>query len=211
MNCVIIANGDLEYNNDIVEMIKTAKLIICADGGANHLKALNILPDVLIGDFDSINTKDYAFFQKKRIKIVKFPLKKDYTDTQLCVSYAIEHKADDITLLGVTGTRFDHTLSNILLLNQLANLNIPARIINRNNEIYIVRDYLELKGRPKQLLSIIPITHEVTGVTLKGLEYPLENATLRMGESIGISNVYKESTASISIKKGLLIVTKSKD
>jgi len=211
MKCVIIANGDLEYTSDIKKIITDARMILCADGGARHLRVLNILPDVIIGDFDSINKKDYTFFQKKKIKIINLPFKKDYTDTQLCVSYALEHKADDITLLGVTGTRLDHTLANIFLLKKLADFDIPAKIINKHNQIYIVNNFLELKGHPKELVSIIPVSRKVTGITLTGLEYPLENADMKMGDSLGISNVFKEFSASISIESGVVIVIKSKD
>ena len=64
MKCVIIANGDLEYTSDILRVIKDAQLIISADGGARHLRALNILPHVMIGDFDSILPKDKQFFKE---------------------------------------------------------------------------------------------------------------------------------------------------
>jgi thiamine pyrophosphokinase len=211
MKCVIIANGDLDYSDDTYRIIKDAQLIICADGGAGHLKALNILPHVIIGDFDSIDSTDKKNFEEKKIKTVTFPTKKNHSDTELCVSYAIKKKATDITLLGVTGTRLDHTMANIFLLTKLAKLKISARIMNKNNEIYIVTDSLQLKGKPKDLLSIIPVTREAIGVTLKGLEYPLVNATLKMGSSLGISNVFKKDSASVFVEKGILIVTKSKD
>ena len=211
MKCVIIANGDLEYTDDIIRVIKDARLIISADGGARHLKALNILPHVMIGDFDSIHPDDKHFFEEKQVKALSFPSKKNHTDSELCVSWALENKATDITLLGVTGTRLDHTLANIFLLKKLARQNIPARIINKNNEIHIVTDYIELKGQPGDLLSIIPVTEKVTGVMLKGLEYPLVNATIEMGSSLGISNSFKGTFACVSIERGILIVTKSKD
>ena len=211
MKCVIIANGDLEYTKDILYTIKNAQMIISADGGARHLRALNILPHVMIGDFDSIHPDDQVFFKEKQVKIITFSLRKDHTDTELCLSWALENNATDITLLGVTGTRLDHTLANIFLLKKLARQNIPARIKNKNNEIHIVTDFIELKGGPKDFLSIIPITEKVTGITLKGLEYPLFNASLEMGSCLGVSNFFKETVASVSIKKGGLIVIKSRD
>jgi len=211
MKCVIIANGDLEYTSDIIKIIKNAQMIISSDGGARHLRMLNISPHVMIGDFDSINQEDLSFFKKKEIKILNFPLKKNHTDTELCVSYALEKKASDITFLGVTGSRLDHTLANIFLLKKLAKLNIEARIIDKHNEIFMVTNFIELKGKPKELLSIIPVTQKVTGITLTGLEYPLKNASMQMGDSLGISNVFKKSVVSISIKSGVLIVTRSKD
>ena len=211
MKCVIIANGDLEYTNDIQDLVKNAQLIISADGGARHLRALNILPHIMIGDFDSISPGDKLFFKKKQVKTLTFPSRKDHIDSELCVSWALENNATDITLLGVTGSRMDHTLANIFLLKKLARLHIPARIINKNNEIHIVTDFIEIKGNPRDFLSIIPVTEKVTGVTLKGLEYPLINATIEMGSSLGISNSFKGTTASVSIEKGILIVTKSTD
>ncbi|MCK5696352.1 MAG: thiamine diphosphokinase [Desulfobacula sp.] len=211
MKCIIIANGDLEYTNNIHRLIKNAQLIISADGGARHLRALNILPHIMIGDFDSISPADKLFFKKKHVKILIFPSRKNHTDSELCVSWALENNATDITLLGVTGTRMDHTLANIFLLKKLAKLHIPARILNKNNEIHIVTDFIEIKGRPKDFLSIIPVTEKVTGITLKGLEYPLVNATIKMGSSLGVSNYFKGATASVSIEKGILIVTKSTD
>ena len=211
MKCVIIANGDLEYTDDIINIIKDAQLIISADGGARHLRALNIMPHVMIGDFDSILPADKLFFKEKKVKTLTFSSKKDHTDSEICISWALDNKATDITLLGVTGTRMDHTLANIFLLKKLAEQNIPARIINKNNEIHIITDFIEIKGEPKDFLSIIPVTQKVTGITFTGLKYPLVNAEIEMGASIGVSNTFKGTLATVSIKKGILIVIKSKD
>ncbi len=211
MKCVIIANGDLEYSDDMAGIIRQARLIVCADGGARHLKALNILPHAIIGDFDSASPEDQLFFKEKKIKTISYPSRKNETDSELCISWALLNKATDITLLGVTGTRLDHTLANIYLLKKLAELHIPARIINKNNTIQIVTDYIELKGQPGDFLSILPITEKAAGITLKGLEYPLVDATMEMGSCLGISNVFKEMIATVSVREGLLMVIQSQD
>ena len=212
MKCAIIANGELDYSRDIVDRIKSAHLIISADGGARHLRALNLIPHVMIGDFDSIDPSDKDFFEHQhQVDILSFPSKKDHTDSELCVSWAVDHHATDITLLGVTGTRLDHTLSNIFLLKKLAQKNISARIINKHNEIHMVTSGLALEGMPGDFLSLIPITETVTGITLEGLEYPLVNATIRMGSSLGVSNSFKKTTASVRVKEGMLLVIKSSD
>ncbi len=211
MKCVIIANGDLEYTQRIKKIITSARLIVCCDGGARHLRALSIIPTVIIGDFDSILPDDKLFFSQKEIETVAFPSRKDQTDTDLCVSWALKHHAADITFLGVTGSRLDHTLANIFLLKKLAEKKIPARIIDKNNEIHVVTGSIELSGQPGSLVSIIPATEVVSGLTIKGLEYPLVNADIKMGSSLGISNYFKKTTAVITIEKGILIVTKSKD
>ena len=211
MKCVIVANGEMEYSSDMITIIRNAQMVLCADGGARHLRKMNITPDILTGDFDSIDADDQSFFQNKKVKTKTFPQTKNYTDTELCLSYAIKKNATDITFLGVTGSRLDHTLANIFLLKKLTKLNIKSRIIDRHNELFIVTDFIELQGRPGELLSIIPVSHSVKGITLTGLEYPLKNADIKMGDSLGISNVFKESAASISIKKGVVIAVKSKD
>lgn len=211
MKCAIIANGDLDYSKEIVNRIKGAQLIISADGGARHLRALNIIPHVMIGDFDSIDAADKIFFDNQQVKTISFPSRKNHTDSELCVSWAVENHATDITLLGVTGTRLDHTLSNIFLLRKLVRKHISARVINKNNEVHMVTEYLELNGMPGDFLSLIPITENVKGITLTGLEYPLVNAAMRMGSSLGVSNSFKQTTASVRIREGVLLVIKSRD
>lgn len=211
MKCVIIANGDLEYSEKIIGIIREAGLILCADGGARHLKALHILPHAIIGDFDSVLPGDKLYFEEKNIKIVSHPSRKNETDTELCISWALLNHATDITLLGATGTRLDHTLANVFLLKKLAGLSIPARIIDKHNTIHIVTGQIELKGRPGDLLSLLPITKRAAGITIKGLEYPLVDATLEMGSSLGISNVFKGTAASVSVREGALVVIQSED
>ncbi len=211
MKYVIIANGNLNYTEKIIGIIKNADFIIGADGGARHLKALGIIPDIMVGDFDSIQEQDRAFFENRHVQFMRFPEKKDHTDTELCVRWAVKNGATMITLLGVTGTRLDHTMANIFLLKMLDDLKISARIIDANNEIYIVTDKLTIKGYPGDIVSIIPASETVQGITLKGFEYPLDNARLEMGTSRGISNVLENSTASIQVGSGILIVTKSWD
>lgn len=211
MKCVIIASGNLDNSDKILDLIKEASLIICADGGARHLRRFNILPHVLVGDFDSIDNADKLFFQQSGVKLLSFPADKDKTDSELCIDIALEKKASDITLLGVTGSRMDHTIANIFLLTELSLKNIPARIIDKTNEIHIVTSTLALFGRPGDYVSLIPVSEKVEGVTLEGLEYPLVNAVIPRGSSLGVSNCFKETNATITVKKGTLIVTKSKD
>jgi len=111
----------------------------------------------------------------------------------------------------MTGTRLDHTLANIFLLKQISLKNIPARIINKTNEIHVVTSSITINGQPGDYLSLIPLSPKVIGITLEGLTYPLNDATLEMGSSLGVSNSFKESVAKVTIKKGVLIVTQSKD
>ena len=227
MKAVIIANGNVRNLNFFCGIISRVDLIICADGGASHLKKMGILPHVIIGDFDSLNFQDKSFFENNNIRIIKHPSDKDATDTELAAQFAVEQGCNDITFIGATGTRLDHTLANIFLLRKLAdqfanqianqldnqseNKKIKCRIIDENNEIFLVTDKITLKKTKNSFVSIIPLTQIVKGVTTFGLKYPLTDAEIRSGTSLGISNQFTDEKATVSLKKGTLIVIKSKD
>jgi len=211
MNCIIVASGNLVFSQKIKRLINKADLIIAADGGATHLKGMNLFPDFIIGDMDSIHPETLEFFKNNHTPFIHHPSRKDSTDTDLCVDFALQKGATNITLIGVTGHRLDHTLANIFLLKKLADKGIKSRILDANNEIYLVTDHLRLKGNKGDLLSAIPLSDKITGLTLKGLEYPLENASIPMGSSLGLSNYFSQPDVTITIATGMLLVTKSRD
>ena len=211
MDCIIVASGNLLFTPRIERLLKEADLIVAADGGATHLKQMDIAPHVIIGDMDSIHPDTRCFFEKKGTPIIPHPSRKNQTDTDLCIEFAVKKGATTVTMIGVTGHRLDHTLANIFLLRRLCTLGVESRIIDANNEIYLVTDHLKLKGRKGDLLSVLPVSDEVTGLTLTGLEYPLEDAAISMGSSLGISNYFKETWVTISVLTGVLLVTKSRD
>ncbi|MCD4744613.1 MAG: thiamine diphosphokinase [Desulfobacteraceae bacterium] len=220
MKAVIIANGNIKKQKYFSQIINRADLIICADGGASHLKKMGILPHVIIGDLDSLNLQDTTFFKNNNIKIIKHPVDKDVTDTELAAVYAVEQNCHDITFIGATGSRLDHTLANIFLLKKtahrfadqkMAGQKIQCRIIDDNNEIFLVTDKITLTKEKNSFISILPLTEIVKGVTTLGLKYPLNNAKIKLGTSLGISNQFIDEKATISLKKGILIVIKSMD
>ena len=214
--CMIISNGQIKNYDLLKKIIKTVNYIICADGGAEHLFKINITPNIIIGDLDSISKKCITYYKNKKVKFITFPKNKDKSDTQLAAEYAVTLKPLQIIFTGVTGTRLDHTLSNIFLLKKILDLNIPAKIVDENNEVFLLSKKMIIKGKTGDNLSIIPLSEVVQGITLKGLEYPLTNARIEMGSSHGISNKFTknlilENTAEITIKSGLLLIIKSKD
>lgn len=211
MKDCIIASGQVLASARLNDILKQSDRIICADGGASHARQLGILPDLLIGDFDSVADADLNYFIQKNIPVIRYPSDKNKTDTQLCIEWALDHGTTDITLIGATGTRLDHTLANIFLLEKLTCRNINARIVDSHNEIHVVTQKLVLDGRPGELLSILPFGKEAEGVSLEGLQYPLENAVIKRGTSLGISNVFTSDQAVIKIKNGTLLVIRSQD
>ncbi len=211
MDCIIIASGTLKRHDYFTRLIHRADLVVCADGGARHLRRMNMVPHVAIGDFDSIDTPSRLFLEKHRVPIIKHPRNKDATDTELAAQWAMDNGATELTFLGVTGTRLDHTLTNILLLKSIGGTGTKCRIVDDNNEIYLVTESIELHGNPGDLLSLIPLTETVKGVTITGVDFPLDNAEIPMGSSLGISNRFSGTKAKISIRNGMAAVTKSVD
>lgn len=195
MRAVIIGNGTIENYSYIKSKIKADDFIICADGGLRHAHMMDIVPDIAIGDFDS-SDKD------ERVKTYVYPTRKDFTDGELAVNYAIENGYEEIVLIAMSGTRLDHTITDITLLSKCEG----ACLIDDHNEVRIVRTRLVLSGYKGKTLSIIPIFGNLEGITTRGLEYPLNGETLYFGESRGNSNVVIDDEFSISVTNGLGIV-----
>jgi len=211
MKAIIICNGRIENYSCYNEHIRNADYIICADGGATHAKKLGLKPDVLMGDFDSINRDDFSYFNEMGIEILKFPVMKDMTDTELAVEHALNKGCDFVVLIGALGSRADHSLANVMLLKKMLDRGVKGIIVDENNEITLINDRIILEANNYTNVSLIPITEKVEGVTTNGLYYPLQDATIEMGSTWGISNKFISDRAEVSITKGLMLVVKSRD
>lgn len=213
MNTLIVTGGRININF-LKAHLETNKydIIIAVDKGLESLDALEIEPNYLIGDFDSINKDILEKYEKTKIQIIRLNPEKDLTDTHSAINLAIEKEAKNITIIGAIGTRLDHTIANIHTLKIAIDKKINIKIINETNEITLINHETKIKNtKTYKYISLIPLTTTVEGVTLRGFKYPLENRTLYIGDSLGISNEQIEETAEIQLKKGILILIKSKD
>lgn len=213
MSTLIVTGGNVntEFLKKILEENKF-ETIIAADKGLEALNKINVMPNYIIGDFDSVNKTTLNQYENKNIEITYLKPEKDFTDTHMAIKLAIEKRAKHITIIGATGTRMDHTLANIHALNEALQNNVPTEIINENNRIMLINKKAKLiKNTNYKYVSIIPLTTKITGVTLKGFKYNIENATINLGESIGVSNEQIEQEALIEIKEGIAILIYSKD
>lgn len=211
MRALIIGNGQILDTNIIRKNLKENDIIICCDGGTRYVFAEGILPHYILGDLDSSSSEIIQFFDQKKVIFKKFPEKKDETDMELCIDFAISLNVTEILIFGAIGTRFDHSLANANILMKALNYNILAKIINENNEIILINNEIEVIGEKGDLVSLLPLSTNVTGVTTEGLFYPLNNYTLEIGKALGISNVMLNQKAKVSIKNGYLFVIKAKD
>jgi thiamine pyrophosphokinase len=203
MACVVISAGSITNYDYIKSFIKEDDFIICADGGLRHAEKMNVTPNLTVGDFDSWKGELHG-------EVMRFNPEKDYTDTHIAVREALERGFYDITLLGCTGTRLDHTISNIGLLEYIAKRGGKGVLVNEKNTVTVITKEAEFEGEKGEYISIIPIG-EAEGVSIKNLKYSLDNAVLRFEESLAVSNEFIGDTAKIDVKKGSLIVIKSRD
>lgn len=213
MSTLIVTGGNVntEFLKKILEENKF-ETIIAADKGLEALNKINVMPNYIIGDFDSVNKTTLNQYENKNIEITYLKPEKDFTDTHMAIKLAIKKRAKHITIIGATGTRMDHTLANIHALNEALQNNVPTEIINENNRIMLINKKAKLiKNTNYKYVSIIPLTTKITGVTLKGFKYNIENTTINLGESIGVSNEQIEQEALIEIKEGIAILIYSKD
>lgn len=212
MKFVIIGNGDIKNYNLLKKYLALDNIsIICCDGGLRHVFNLNIIPNYAIGDFDSAPIDIINYYKEKKILFLKFPTKKDKTDMEIALDFAIEKQANEVFIFGGIGSRFDHTLANAHILVLALKKGITASLINENNIIRIIDREININGKKGDLISLIPLTTEVEGVTTNNLEYELNNYTLKIGSSMGVSNVFREDNIYIKINKGLLFVIQSID
>lgn len=192
-------------------------LVIAADKGLLYAKEAGIAVDRILGDFDSLPAGILEEYRQKGIPIRTYPPEKDYTDTHLALMWALEEKADKVTILGGMGSRFDHSFANIGLLSYLLANGAEGEIIDPNNRIFMMdRNHTGIKTIRKntekqEYISLIPYTERVTGITLSGFKYPLTNETLEIGISRGISNELSEQTGTIEVEEGILMVVCSVD
>lgn len=205
MKGVVIAGGEIKDYHRISKLIDPDAFIVCADSGYDHAKKMGITPDLVVGDMDSVHSSVL-----ESIPLKKYPCKKDFTDTQLAIQYALEQGCTELLLLAVTGSRLDHSLANIFLLKELVDLGIQAVIANETNEIHIVVNRIALPGEAGNILSLIPIT-PCKDVTTQNLEYPLSHADLPFGPTVGVSNVFLGSQATVTLSEGYLLAIKSRD
>lgn len=212
MITLIISGGELN-SNFLKEFIKNNNInnIIAVDKGLEALDENGILPNYIVGDFDSIN-KNVLSKYENNAEVIKLNPEKDFSDTHMALKLAIKIKSTSIYVLGAMGKRIDHALANIHILKEALDSNIECKILDSNNEIQLITTGKhEVGNLGYKYVSLIPLTTKVEGITLTGFKYPLNNATLEIGHSIGVSNELIKDIATIEIKSGILIFIKSKD
>jgi len=207
MRALIFANGRIHPDMDTKKLIHHGDTIIAADGGAMHCLEKRIIPDIAVGDFDSLPQDHITYLREHGTEILQYPARKDQTDLELALDAALEKGAEEIIIIAALGGRWDMTLANVMLLTRWETAPCLIRMIDRNLEMQVIRggQQIHIKGQKGDIVSLIPLSQDAEGISLEGLEYPLCNETLKLGSTRGISNVMTGTDASAGLQKGLIL------
>jgi thiamine pyrophosphokinase len=206
---LVFANGDLNDGPAVRAALDESDkaLILAADGGARLALACDRVPDVVVGDLDSLPPDEVADLRARGVEIEQHPAGKDETDLELTLLAAVDRGATWLRIIGGVGGRIDQTLANIYLLTLPALADRYVRLVAGDQTLWLVGpgDHA-LDGASGDTISLIPLAGDVQNVRTANLEYPLRGETLRFGPARGVSNVITDQPARVSLDAGLLVV-----
>jgi thiamine pyrophosphokinase len=205
---IVIANGHLSDPTSLGQRLRPDDRIICADGGAHHARAMGLMPDVVVGDMDSLDPGLRVELGEAGVRFEMHPARKDETDLELALRLAIGEGATEVEIWAMLGGRLDQSLANLFLLARPEWAATRLRMVDENQTAWSLHGGQEavIQGSPGDLLSLVPLSPLVTGVTLEGVEWPLHAAVLHFGSTLTISNRLTRPVAHIYLEKGLVLV-----
>jgi thiamine pyrophosphokinase len=206
-----MSNGEYGSNNWYSDQKNNFKYIICTDGAGGKARELGIMPNVIVGDMDSISQDDLLFMETNKVKTIYHPRDKDVTDTFLALLLARENNDVDVVIWGGTGGRLDHTLANLASTIAFVKEGMRLSFQDPGLTIYITKNYLNLEGRPGDIVSIFPMGGDAEGITLNGFKYSLTNEKIEQDFPLGISNKLMRNEGRIFVESGILSVFHYKD
>lgn len=203
MRCVILCAGLFgELNFSFLP----GDYIICCDGGYDYALKTGVRPQLIVGDFDSVQCP-----LPDDIEILRFPAKKDDTDSMIAVRAALARGCDEIILLYATGNRLDHTVANLTVLQFIVEQGAKGRLVGVGEEVWLIRDAaMTFPAQEGSSLSVFAWGEQAVGVTLSGVAYPLCEHTLTNAFPLGLGNRIVAQQAVVSVRRGSLLVIKSK-
>lgn len=218
LDCYIFTGGQVYADSlsDLYLKPKVGDLIIAADSGYLTARRLGVVPDILLGDLDSLDKSRLSKNELDTLEKIIVPPIKDDTDTQLAVDTAISRGADNIIIVGGLGGRLDHTLSSVFMLEHISKQGVGCLMTDGKNRIRPMLADGEHScsirlSRGYKYLSLVSITDKCTGVAVSGVFYPLDVVELTRSYSYAVSNEITADCAEISLTQGTLLVIESRD
>ena len=241
IDTIIVSGGDIQSDFALYFLKKNIEKagrenirLIAADRGLEFFLDYLILPDVVIGDFDSLSEDGKNFLEMqnedipyggmlewklqkgegKVVEVVRLRPEKDDSDTQSAMNYAIQNGAKEIVILGVTGNRVDHLMANFGLLILAQKQGAEVALADRYNYMKLIPSGTILKKAEQfgKYVSFFPLGGDVTGLTLEGFKYPLDKYHLTTADSgLTVSNEISEEYAKVTYESGTLLMIMARD
>ncbi len=212
-HALVVANGDVAARAALDEAWPGwddgVTDVIAADGGLARALALGLAPNLLVGDLDSLAPADAAEAAGAGTEILRAPVDKDESDTELALLEAVGRGATRITVLGAFGgPRLDHALANTWLLAHAGLAGVDVALLDAAIRVRLLSGpgTYPLPGENGATVSLLPLAGDVDGITTHGFRYPLRDEPLRTGPARGLSNVRTASDASVTLRNGRLLV-----
>ena len=203
----MVAHGDVLPSDRAV--IDEGDFVVAVDGGAFALERWRIVPHLVVGDMDSLGDAGVERLATEGAAVAKFAAAKDESDLELAVTQALAAGVTHIVLLGALGgERLDHEAANLLLLAdpKYARVRIEARRGALRVRAVSGPGTLEVATPVGALVTLLPVAGDADGVTTEGMRYPLRDESLAFGRARGVSNVVECTPATISLRRGSLLV-----
>lgn len=208
MKTYILTGGVIHPDNIHITPAE-GDLIIAADSGLNNARLLEISPAVVVGDYDSLGHTPEV---DAGVEVITVPTEKDVTDTQLAVELALTRGATEVHIVGGLGGRLDHTLSNLAILEDLADKKVRTVIEDGHNRVRLLRNDSTILPRSNYTyLSLLALDPLCRGVEIEGVKYPLKSAKLERKFQYAVSNEITGNCCFISVRKGAILVVESRD
>ena len=195
--CIIFCAAEFDA---LAQEIKPDDYVLAADGGLRHLQKLSLTPHAILGDFDSLG------YVPSGAEV--FPVEKDDTDAMLAVRHGLERGFREFVIYGgLDGQRLDHTVANYQTLQFLADHGAVGYLVGKDYIVTVIRnETIRFPETAEGILSLFCLGADARGVTLQGLQYPLENGTLSSGFPLGVSNHFIGEPVQITVENGSLLV-----
>ncbi len=207
MRAAVFLNGSADPPDLLRRVAERANLLVAADGGTLHALAAGVVPDLVVGDMDSLGEEGARRVEESGATLERHPSRKDKMDGHLAIAAAGEGGATDLDLLCAVGGRIDAVFALPHLLLAAERLGMRATVVAEWGEMFVVEDgFRTVEGEAGESVSVFPVSGPTRGVTLEGFEYPLRDARLEAGDTLGFHNELAGGEARVAVGEGALLV-----
>ena len=201
--CALVAASDFNAEHFMkMYRMELFDMVYAVDAGFAHLKAIDVSPDMAIGDFDSLG------YVPQARRVVRHPVAKDKSDLELALDRAKSRRHDEVYIYGALGGRLDHTIANMQVCARFAEEGMIIYLVGLDQVIRILvgPDVYELPLLEKGTVSVFSATNESHGVIERGMVYSIDDQTLTNRTTWGLSNEFKGEPAAVAVEDGTLFV-----